>query len=134
MIKKIEEILGVDGEEYIENWLQSEEFRNRLAIAITHFAFRNGPIEDIHANPEKNITDEDMEILNKYMVNSIASVLNLFGRCYFPKIMGLALTSENFGADWDKPDTKESDERLEAFVKNGAFFGLSSFANKNNLL
>lgn len=134
MIKKIEEKLGVDGEEYIENWLQSEEFRNRLAIAITHFAFRNGPIEDMHYDEGKNITDEDMKTLNKYMVNSMDSILKLFSRSYFPKIMALALTTENFGHDWDKPDTGESDERLESFIKNGAFFGLSSFANKNNLL
>ena len=32
-----------------------------LAVAI----FRNGEIEDIHSDSNKNITDEDMKILNK---------------------------------------------------------------------
>lgn len=134
MIKKIEEKLGVDGEEYIENWLQSEEFRNRLAIAITHFAFRNGPIEDMHYDENKNITDTDIEELNKYMVNSIASVLTLFSKVDFPRILSLALTSENFGYNWDEPETKESDKKLESFIGIGASFGASSFINKNNLL
>ena len=133
MIRKIEEKLNVNSDDFIENWLQSEEFRNRLAIAVTHFAFRNGPIEEIHENPDKNITDADMKRLNKYMVNAMASILKLFSTQDFPKILSLALTSEVFGYNWDKPDTIESEENLIRFINTGASFGASSFVNKHNL-
>ena len=44
-----------------------------LSKMITHFAFRNGPVEDMHANNQ--LSQEDMKILNKYMVNRIAGLL-----------------------------------------------------------
>jgi hypothetical protein len=48
----------------------------KIAKAITHFSFRNGPIEDMHADRNKNITDEDMKVLNKYMVNRLAYIFS----------------------------------------------------------
>lgn len=44
---------------------------------ITHFAIRNGPIEDIHADRKKNITDEDMMVLNKFVHNQLTYVFEL---------------------------------------------------------
>lgn len=61
--------------------VKSQTFTNEnisnISKALTHFAFRNGPIEDMHADETKNITDEDMETLNKYMVNRVAYIFNL---------------------------------------------------------
>ena len=48
-----------------------------IAKAVTHFAFRNGPIEDIHANPDKQLTDDDMKILNKFVHNRLTYVFDL---------------------------------------------------------
>ena len=44
-----------------------------LSKGITQFAFRSGPVEEMHA--ENKLTQNDMEILNKYMTNRIAGVL-----------------------------------------------------------
>lgn len=44
-----------------------------ISKAITHFIFRNGPVEDIHANNQ--LSEKDMKMLNKYMVNRIAGLL-----------------------------------------------------------
>lgn len=49
----------------------------KISKALTHFAFRNGPIEDMHADSTKHITDRDMMTLNKYMVNRLAYVFKL---------------------------------------------------------
>ena len=54
--------------------LLKEENISKIAKALTHFAFRNGPVEDLHANPTKNLTDEDMKMLNKFMVNRLAYI------------------------------------------------------------
>lgn len=48
-----------------------------ISKAITHFAFRNGPVEDMHAHPNNQLSDEDMKILNKYMVNRLAYIFTL---------------------------------------------------------
>ena len=44
-----------------------------LSKGITQFAFRSGPIEKMHA--ENKLTQNDMEILNKFMTNRIAGLL-----------------------------------------------------------
>ena len=41
-----------------------------LSKGITQFAFRSGPVEDMHAR--NKLTKKDMKALNKYMVNRIA--------------------------------------------------------------
>lgn len=38
-----------------------------FAKVITHYAFRNGPVEDMHANNQ--LSQDDMKTLNKFMVN-----------------------------------------------------------------
>lgn len=43
------------------------------AKALTYFAFRQGPIEDMHAAGQ--LSQEDMKALNTYMVNHIARIL-----------------------------------------------------------
>src|SRR5699024_9483185 len=47
----------------------------KISKVVTHFAFRNGPIEDMHADVTKNSTDEDITKLHKYMVNRVAYIL-----------------------------------------------------------
>ena len=44
-----------------------------LSKGITQFAFRSGPVEEMHAS--NKLTQKDMEILNKYMTNRIAGLL-----------------------------------------------------------
>ena len=52
--------------------LQRENI-DAVSKAITHFIFRNGPVEDVHANNQ--LSENDMKTLNKYMVNRIAGIL-----------------------------------------------------------
>ena len=49
---------------------------NFLAKAITGYCFRNGIVEDYHADGCLN--DEQMKALNKYMVNRIGFLLQLY--------------------------------------------------------
>ncbi|QNB47796.1 hypothetical protein BR63_16900 [Thermanaerosceptrum fracticalcis] len=46
-----------------------------IAKAITHFVFRNGPVENMHAN--RQLSQDDMKTLNKFMVNRLAYVFTL---------------------------------------------------------
>ena len=73
-----------------------------LAKAITYFAFRDGPVEDIHTNG--NLTDEEMKTLNKYMVNQLAIILGLIKNKEWLKLDMLLEFYKFFGTDWDKAE------------------------------
>lgn len=75
----------------------------KMSKAIVHFAFRNGPIEDMHSDSQKNITDDDMKKLNKYMVNRIAYILTLIKEDRWIEFNYLVETFDlMFGHDWDE--------------------------------
>ena len=81
-----------------------------LAKAITVEVFRNGPVEDMHAAGK--LSEEDMKILNKYMVNKLARLLSLFedeDSFGLYLLLGFALRCTT---EWDEPeiDMDELDE------------------------
>lgn len=85
-----------------------------LPRAITHYIFRNGPIEDMHAN--KQLSQKDMKTLNKYMVNKIATLLSLVNNEEWYRLEIILRAYGVYGQDWDKPeiDTKE----VEMLIKS----------------
>ncbi len=104
------------------NKIFADEGITKIAKAITHFAFRNGPIEDMHADKTKNITDDDMKILNKYMVNRLAHIFNLIKEDQWLELHFLVDSFDNmYGINWDdaEPDDGGMKEllldRLESF-------------------
>ena len=55
-----------------------------ISIALTHYLFRNGPVEDMHS--EGKLSQEDMKTLNKFMVNRIAGLLQIINKEEWLKI------------------------------------------------
>lgn len=80
-----------------------------ISKALTHYIFRNGPVEDMHANHQ--LSQEDMKTLNKYMVNKIAGLLKLVNDGKWLKIELMLSFLKNYGVDWDpcEYDTEEID-------------------------
>ncbi len=79
-----------------------------LAKALTHYIFRNGPVEDMHSDGK--LSQEDMKTLNQFMVNRIAGVLLYISEGKWTQLELLySHLSRFYGADWDKaePDTEE---------------------------
>lgn len=89
--------------------LLKEENIDFISKALTHYVFRNGPVEDMHAAGK--LTEEDMKTLNKYMVNRIAGLVKLMQEGEWLKIELLCNALRYFGTEWDKAemDTKEID-------------------------
>ena len=88
-----------------------EDTINMIAKALTEYAFRSGPIEDIHSDDYggSRITQEEMKQLNKYMVNKLATVLTALSRGKIDEVLnGLAL-SYRYATHWDKADILEKD-------------------------
>ena len=94
--------------------LNQKENISWISKALTHHIFRNGPIEDMHAAGK--LTQEDMKILNKYMVNKIAGLLLLANKGEWIKIELLLNFYKYWGNEWDEaePDIKD----IEYMYKN----------------
>ena len=49
-----------------------------LSKGITQFAFRSGPVEEMHARGK--LTQKDVKTLNKFMANHIAGLLTTISK------------------------------------------------------
>ena len=89
--------------------LLSDRSKDILPIVLTHYLFRNGPVEDMHADGK--LSQNDMKILNKFMVNRIAGLLETIDKGEWLKLELLFNFYSLFGKNWDKPvpDTDEID-------------------------
>lgn len=89
----------------IKKELLKDENITKIAKAVTHFSFRNGPIENMHADMHKNITDKDMKILNKYMVNRLAYIFILIKENRWFEFNYLVNQYDfMFGHNWDNAE------------------------------
>ena len=95
-----------------DNLLKKENIEN-ISIALTHYIFRNGPVENMHSAGK--LTEEDMKILNKYMVNHIAGLLKMVYDNDWLLLEMLLEAYKYYGKDWDKVefDTSEVDKLYE---------------------
>ena len=77
-----------------------------LSKAITQFAFRSGPIEEMPSRGK--LTQKDMETLNKDMVNCIAGLLTVISNGNIDKALKVLTFYASLSSDWDsaKPDTE----------------------------
>ena len=82
---------------------------NTISIALTHYLFRNGPVEDMHSAGK--LSQEDMKSLNKFMVNRIAGLLKTINNGEWLKLELLLNFYSVYGKSWDEPipDTDEID-------------------------
>lgn len=118
-IKKQKEAFKESSKAYLnykirDGLLLNKEFSQKLCVGLTHHIFRNGPIEDMHSDSNKNITDEDMKELNKYMMSRLATFFYLMRNEDFIKIHNLLSFHMNyFGKDWDNVSQEEIDEILD---------------------
>ncbi|TGV31417.1 hypothetical protein EN829_032955 [Mesorhizobium sp. M00.F.Ca.ET.186.01.1.1] len=76
---------------------------NMISKAVTHFAFRNGPVEHMHANNQ--LTEENMKTLNKFMVNRLAYIFSLIVEERWIEFDFLIRTTHShFGHEWDEAE------------------------------
>lgn len=67
--------------------------------ALTNYLFRSGPVEDMHCKGQ--LSQDDMKILNKYIVNRTATLLTLIFNDEWFKIYLAFQYHKHFGTDWD---------------------------------
>jgi len=99
-----------------ERLLQREHI-DAISKAVTHYAFRNGPVEDMHANGQ--LSQQDMKTLNQYMVNRVAGLLTAAMDGNWLQLEQLFSYYRFFGGDWDpaEPDMGEMKLLMERLKK-----------------
>ena len=106
--------------EKCKNLLINEDNIEWLSKSLTHYLFRDGPIEDMHANHQ--LSQEDMKTLNKYMVNRTAGLLKTLFDGEWAKVFMLfnSMYYKNCGSNWDKPeyDTYEMELVFKDYLDN----------------
>lgn len=104
-----------------KNQILKSENINMISKAITHFAFRNGPVEDMHAHPNNQLSETDMKILNKFMVNRLAYVFTLIIEDRWIEFDFLIRNTDwMYGHEWDEaePDDGGTRKIIEMMLNN----------------
>lgn len=92
---------------FYQSTANRDENINKIAKAITHFIFRNGPVEDMHTN--KQLSQNDMKTLNKFMVNRLAYVIDLLLSEKWVEF-GLFVDFHKYtGTEWDTAEKDSGD-------------------------
>ena len=78
-----------------------------LSKGITQFAFRSGPIEEMHAKGK--LTQKDMQTINKFMANRIAGLLTTISDGDISNALKVLTFYASLSSDRDscKPDVEE---------------------------
>lgn len=89
-----------------------------ISREVTHYVFRNGPVEDMHANGQ--LSDVDMKTLNKYMNNRIATLLYLLKEKDWVRLALFLDAYKDYGTEWDEPELQieEVDRLLQMLFIN----------------
>lgn len=95
----------------IKKEILNSENIDAMSKAITHFAFRNGPVEDMHASPNDQLSESDMKTLNKFMVNRLAYVFTLIVEERWIEFDFLMKSFGVYGVNWDKAEPDDGGNR-----------------------
>lgn len=95
-----------------KNAILTKENINMISKAVTHFAFRNGPIENMHAHPNNQLSETDMKTLNKFMVNRLAYIFTLIiEERWIEFDLLIRNTDMMYGNGWDEAEPDDGDAR-----------------------
>lgn len=122
----IDEAIFNNGPEELLEFLSGKNFMNDLPKALAIYCFRNGPIEDMHAGysaetapegtkPEdiSQLSQEDMKILNKYMVDKLGFMLHLLMEGRYTDMAALLEWPLLCSSDWDDPDIEKEEMKWQ---------------------
>lgn len=77
-LRKVIKVNKMNSDNYLKqfienkNPLEDKDIIHNLSVATTHLIYRNGPVEDMHADGK--LTDYAMMKINKFMVNRLGGI------------------------------------------------------------
>ncbi|QWU15334.1 hypothetical protein SAMN04487895_11973 [Paenibacillus sophorae] len=109
----IEDLINNKDEDYHElnqkafERIMTTENIDVISKALTNFAFRSGPVEDIHSNNQ--LTQKDMKTLNKFIVNRLSYVIKLIIESRGIELEYLIRSNALFNTGWDAAEEDDGD-------------------------
>ena len=97
---------------------------NKLAKSMTGYCFRNGPVEDYHA--DRCLTNEQMKTLNTFMVDRLGFYLRLLSEQRFDDLDILLNFHYILCRNWNDVDFSVGDIELSELKR------IADGANKRN--
>lgn len=88
--------------------------RGQLAIGLTRYVFRDGPVEDMHTAGQ--LSQEDMRTLNQFTANRIATVIYLMEEGRWKDLYTLLERYMGGAGEWDEPEVDQ--EAVKRLGKN----------------
>ncbi len=115
--KKAQELLdfmaaryGITSEKFFEGVDIIKRFSfEQNSSALVQYCFRNGPVEDMHAHPNNQLSDADMKVLNTYCNDRIFTFLTMMKSNKIAKLAEIIEFGVLCAQDWDKPEYREDD-------------------------
>ena len=108
MLNFIAEKHGIKTETFLEKMDIIKRYSlEQISLALTHFCFRNGPIEDMHASPKNRLPSADMEVLNKFCYDKIFTFLTMMQQNKVAELEAIIQHGLSCGSNWDKPEYRE---------------------------
>jgi predicted DNA-binding protein YlxM (UPF0122 family) len=95
---------------------------NWITKSIVHHIFRNGPVEDMHA--ENQLSQEDMKTLNKYMVDNLGMIVSAVIHGNWLILEQWLAYYKQWGDNWDDPALTDHD--MQKLIFQHAFNSKSS--------
>jgi hypothetical protein len=105
------EFLAIHNDESKERLCRDDNI-NWITKSIVHHIFRNGPVEDMHANGQ--LSQEDMKILNMYMVDHLGMIVSAAIHGNWLMLEEWLAYYKAWGSDWDNP--KLTNEDMQKFI------------------
>ena len=101
---------GVNSDKFFNNVdIVNKYSLEQLSHALTHYCFRNGPVEDMHAHPNNQLSDSDMKTLNKFCNDKIFTFLTMMKENKVAQLSEIIEFGLQCGNNWDKPEYREDD-------------------------
>lgn len=112
-LKKAENVMtilaqkhGITTEQFLENIDILKKYSlEDISCALAHYCFRNGPVEDMHA--EGKLSQSDMKVLNKFCNDKIFTFLTMMRNNEIGRLESIIDFGVKCGYNWDKPEYRE---------------------------
>lgn len=102
--------IGISTDSFFDNLdIMKKYSLEDISIALAHYCFRNGPVEDMHADPNSQLSQDDMKVLNKYCADKIFTFLTMMKDNSITKLNEIIKHGVACGIDWDSPEYREKD-------------------------
>ncbi|MCL2570003.1 MAG: hypothetical protein FWE16_02240 [Firmicutes bacterium] len=101
---------GITTEKFFERMdIVNKYSLEQISHALTHYCFRNGPVEDMHAGPNDQLSDADMKTLNKFCNDKIFTFLTMMKNNKVAELTDIIEFGLQCGNNWDKPEYRGND-------------------------